>query len=203
MDDLQKATTGDQEALSRLLQQEYETLNRFAARRIPPDLQSKISAEDILQDAFVQVFRDIQQFQQRDGSTFAAWLQQIVANRLFDAIRKLRRKKRGGQFFQRENNDAFRDSVRALVEEVEGGADSPSRVVAREEAIDEMQVAIGALPEEQRDAILCRYIDRLSLEQTAKKLGKSEAAVRGLLHRGKAALRGHMQESGRWLSKKL
>ena len=202
MDDIERAIAGDDSAIARLLHKEFESVKRFVERRIPPDLVSKLSAEDVIQDAFVHVFRDIGTFSPTNENSFAAWLQRIVANRLVDSIRELRRVKRGGKFFRRENNEALRESVQQLIELVEQGGPSPSQNLARNEAIEAMQFAIGLLPEDQRDAILLRYIDGKSLAETAALMDKTEAAVRGLLQRAKVAIRQTLGESVRWFSKK-
>ena len=79
---------------------------------------------------------------------------------------------------------------------------TPGRNVARHEAIQAIQIGIAALADEQRQAIRLRYLEGNSIEETAAAMGRTTAAVNGLVRRAKETLRGTLENSSRWLSKK-
>jgi RNA polymerase sigma-70 factor (ECF subfamily) len=58
------------------------------------------------------------------------------------------------------------------------------------------------LPDDQRDAIRIRYLEGKSIDETAAELGRTTAAVNGLVRRAKGALRSALECSSRWLSGK-
>ena len=57
--------------------------------------------------------------------------------------------------------------------------------------------ALAQLPENQRRAIELHHLKRLSLNELARELGRSEASVAGLLRRGLKSLRGQLQQEQR------
>ena len=69
-----------------------------------------------------------------------------------------------------------------------------------QKAVEALQVAITGLPDDQRQAIHLN-LSGLSLDEIAETMNRTEAAVRGLLHRAKRALREAMGRSSKWFSK--
>jgi RNA polymerase sigma-70 factor (ECF subfamily) len=196
------AVGGDRIALERLLLAHYDDLARRIGAKLPPRLQATHAVEDILQITFMQAFRDIGGFEQRADATFAAWLATIAEHRLCDAIKQHDRQKRGGQLRQVENNSADDSRILSLWDWIAAADTSPGSVVAREEALQALQVALATLPDDQRAAICLRLLDGKSLEETAAELGRTEDAVRGLIHRGKQQLAEAMGRASRWLKSK-
>jgi RNA polymerase sigma-70 factor (ECF subfamily) len=153
--------------------------------------------DDVLQQTFVAAFRCIRQYEPRTSGHFHAWLRAIADHRIQDALRSERRKKRGGgQTILHGSPDE--SSWRAIVELISGSTRSPSQSVAVREATQALQVALAGLPEDQRAAIRFRFLDGLSLDETALRMGRTSNAVRALVHRAKIALREAMGRSSRW-----
>lgn len=198
-----RATEGDRDALSQLLYDQYDRLTALINKKIPPVLSPWIQADDVLQDTFVLAFRSIDRLEDRGAEAFAAWLETLATNRLRDLLKADRRQKRGGGRRHVPADAARRSSMVALVEKLAPDANaSPSQCVARGEAVRAVEIAIAELPEDQRAAIHLRYIDQLSLEQTADELHRSPAAIRGLVHRAKQSLRQALGRSTRWFYRK-
>ena len=57
-----------------------------------------------------------------------------------------------------------------------------------------MADALAGLPDAQREALVLHYLQGLPLTEVAGQLGRTEAAVAGLLHRGLKKLRERLQE---------
>ena len=199
---LNKACGGDQDALQDLLFQHYDALTQHISPRIGAQYRALIGVEDILQETCVQAFRDIQKFQRRPGSSFVGWLKAIAENRLMDAIKAQQRKKRGGDYNRVEGGDAFRSSIADFIAVLEDEGETPSRMVAKDEAINAMQVAIAGLPDDQREAVNLRCLQGKSIEDTAKEMNRSASAIRSLIHRAKQALHSTMYRTSIWLTKK-
>ena len=60
------------------------------------------------------------------------------------------------------------------------------------ERFADLRLALAALPEEQRDVIVLRFLIGLTPREVAERLGRSEDAVHGLQHRGRRRLRREM-----------
>lgn len=193
-----RAVAGDRPSLERLLLAEYVHLERHIRACLPGELQSIVGVEDILQQTFVCAYRSIHDYQLRNSGYFHAWLRAIADHRIQDSLRSERRKKRGGD--QRILRGCDDSSMRAIVELISGSVRTPSQSVAVHEATQALQVALAGLPDDQRDAIRLRFLDGLSLEETATRMRRTTNAVRGLVHRAKQALRDAMGRSSRWFS---
>jgi RNA polymerase sigma-70 factor (ECF subfamily) len=155
--------------------------------------------EDILQQTFLQAFRDVRRFQPRSGATFADWLGTIAEHRLLDAIKQHDRQKRGGDWARIEGS-ADDSRLSPVLDWVAGSATPPSGAAARAEALHALQVAIAGLEPDQRDAIRLRLLEGKSLEEAASELGRTPDAVRGLVHRGKQKLRDALGRASQWIS---
>jgi RNA polymerase sigma-70 factor, ECF subfamily len=197
------ATDGDREALQQLLWNHYDRLLRHIAPKLDGDLPRLVGIDDIVQETFIQAIRDIRNCQARSDESFAAWLNAIADHRLNDTIKGLHRRKRGGDWRRAQSPvGTSADAMVELVELISDRRSTPSRFLARREAVQAMQVGIAALPEDQRDAIRLRYLEGKSIAETAAELGCTAAAVNGLVRRAKEALRSALERSSLWLTRK-
>lgn len=199
---IESAIAGDQAALERVLLDHYEPLAQYVAAALPAAIRSVIGTDDIIQEVYSQVFRDIGNFRSREDASFLAWLKTIADNRIRDALRAQQAKKRGGDR-RRVTAGVNEDSpfVNDLVAEYAATSATPSREVARREAIQAIQVALAGLSEEYRLVVQLRYFEGLSLEETAEAVGKTKGAVRGILDRAKQKIRDSLESASRYLSR--
>lgn len=187
---LAQAVAGDQVALHELLLVQYQPLLEHIRYRISPQMQSMLSAEDIIQQTFVDVIRDIAHFSPRNEQSFFAWLKRIAENRVRDAVRYHKSVKRGGD--RRQVHTAappHEDSVADLVDLLSAGSHTPSRSATRHEAVAAVQATIDALPDEYRKTVQLRLLMGKSLEETAAIMGRSPRAIQGLVDRAKKKMR--------------
>jgi RNA polymerase sigma factor (sigma-70 family) len=138
----------------------YESQRRAAIRLAWLMTHDSTVAEDVVQDAFTEVF---QRFAQIDNP--AGYLRRSVVNGVFQRSRRAGRERRRLASFPP-------DTVRAEDEPSAGMID----VIAR-------------LPFKQRTAIVLRYWSDLDDRAIAEALGVRPATVRSLLSRGLATLR--------------
>jgi RNA polymerase sigma-70 factor (ECF subfamily) len=200
---IEQARAGDRTAVQQLLWRNYGRLVHHVAHRLAGNLQRLVTVEDVVQETFIQAIRDIGRCQARSDESFGAWLKAIADHRLHDIIKGLYRRKRGGD--RRQVHARVGDSTSALVDLVGLISDnrpSPSGTLAQHEAVQAMQVGIAGLPSDQREAIRLRYLEGKSLDEAAAELGRTAAAVNGLVRRAKEALRRALDHSSRWLSRK-
>jgi len=131
------------------------------------------AAEDATEATFVSALTNLQRFEERarpadgDGaSTFRVWLFQIARNEIAGERRRARRRP----------VEPIGETVVVDPVDVEAVA------VRRDEARAAWQ-ALGRLPGERRQAMVLRFVDELSTAEIAGVLGRSEGAVRVLIHR--------------------
>lgn len=136
--------------------------------------------EDLTSEVFYGVFRRMGSFT-GDGAAFRSWLFTIAHRRLID---DRRRRSRG-----------------VLTSPLERGVEARSGGDVEEDALVSLGNAqavrfLETLSPEQRDVLALRVIADLSVEQTARVLGKQPGAVKALQRRGLAALRKKIEREG-------
>jgi DNA-directed RNA polymerase specialized sigma24 family protein len=79
--------------------------------------------------------------------------------------------------------------------------DSPSEAAARGEVVQAVQVGMSSLPDDQREAVRRRFVERQDYAAAGKAMGRSPQAVRSLVYRAQQSLRDFMGRSSRWFFK--
>lgn len=193
------AVAGDGTALEELLLGYYDRLLRRVARKLPASLRGTVCEEDILQQTCAEAFLRIRSFQPTYEAAFFRWLVTIADHRLADAIKAHNRVKRGGA----QAGAAFHpDSMDQLVDLVAAPLHTASQSVARHEAIAAVQVGLASLDDDHRRAIQLRYLQGLSVAETAKVMERSPRTVRELCYRGMEDLRAVMGRSSQHFSRR-
>ena len=155
---LHKAVAGDGEALETLLLQHFDRLVADISHRIPDDVRSALSGEDVVQDAFIVAFQRIGTFEPRSSEAFFAWLSRIAENRLMDAVKALRAAKRGGGWARvTDAGDADADDIIPLLEMLHHHSRTPSRSAAAREAAAALAAALDSLDPDYREVLRLRY----------------------------------------------
>jgi RNA polymerase sigma-70 factor (ECF subfamily) len=207
---LDRAVTGDEIAINRLLRAYHEPLLRELERRLPRDVRASLAPEDVAPEADVVVFRRIAEFDvaavSRDESSrsdaFFAWLLRIAENRAMSMVRDLRADKRGGGRARVRPRDRDSSEVVNLLELLGSHSRTPSRSVAIREAADAVQTALDQLSPDHRDVLRLRYIEALPVADVAVRLQRSEGAVHQLCRRGLRALRDAIGDPDQYLTRK-
>ena len=147
----------------------------------------RIDASDIVQQTLLEAHAKAHQFT-GDDSALVAWLRQALVNNLREAWRALRRAKRD---IRREQDidAAVAQSSARLAAIIAAPHSSPSQRAVRNEDLLRLADALTRLPAAQREAIILHHLHGASLTETAERLGRTDAAVAGLLHRGLRKLR--------------
>ena len=136
-------------------------------------------AEDATERTFLLALGALPRFEERarpiDGegaSTFRVWLFQIARN----VVANMRRTRR-------RRPEASLDAAATLAAPV----DTETRATRRLEAA-EAWAAVDRLPADRRRALVLRFVEEMSTAEIAGVLGRSEGAVRVLIHRGLRAV---------------
>jgi RNA polymerase sigma-70 factor (ECF subfamily) len=198
-----KAIAGDRLALEQLLLVHHRRLASHIERKIPSDCRSIVDAEDVLQMTFVEVFQRIESFDPNGPNGFSGWLTMIAEHRLLDHLKVLNAAKRGGgRRALTPHVDAEATTVVDLLGVVAINEHTPSRSVARRQAVSAIQVALAGLKDDYRQAIRLRHIEGLPVAEVAKKMNRTERAVHMLCNRGLKELKEAMGRASQFLSRK-
>jgi RNA polymerase sigma-70 factor (ECF subfamily) len=160
-------------ALFELLMRRYNERIYRAARSIVRDEQE---AEDIMQQAYVNAFTHLRQF--NGSAQFSTWLTRIAIN---EALARVRRR---GRY------EAFDDDLSNVEPFMSTNpVQNPERQAFVGELRGLLEWAIDTLPDGMREVFVLRDVEGLSTAEVAESLEVSEDVVKTRLSRGRAALR--------------
>jgi RNA polymerase sigma-70 factor, ECF subfamily len=169
-------------------------LGLLARLRLDPRLRGKLDPADAVQQTLLQAHQALGQFRGTEGER-AAWLRRILARVLANALRDFRRGRRDvGR--ERSLEAALDDSSARLADWLAADQSSPSRRARREEDAVRLAEALARLPEAQREALVLQHWQGRSLAEIGAQLGRTPAAVAGLIKRGLKQLRQLLAEGG-------
>jgi RNA polymerase sigma-70 factor (ECF subfamily) len=150
--------------------------------------RARLDPSDIVQQTLLHAHQKQSQFRGASEAELMGWLRQILANNLADAVRGLARAKRDISRERPLDGDVD-DSFTRVDGWLAGAQSSPSQQVVRAEELLRMAEALTSLPDLQHEAIVLNHLQGLPLAEVGQQLGKTPAAVAGLLHRGLKQLR--------------
>lgn len=183
---LEAARAGDDAALGRICHQLRQYLVLTAAGDLGTDLQSKLDASDIVQQAMLEACRDFASFRGGSEEEFRNWLRRLVRNSMIDATRRYRETRRRDL-----SREIPLDDPRRRVAPIDNDP-TASSCFRRRETDEELLRAIASLPEQKRRVIELRHRDRLSYDQIAVELNITIDAARKLWSRTVELLRQQM-----------
>jgi RNA polymerase sigma-70 factor (ECF subfamily) len=171
-------------------------LHMLARLQINPRLAGKLDPSDAVQQTLLQAYRARDQFRGDTPEELAAWLRRILAHHLANALRDLHAARRDVKL-ERSLEAALDASSARLERWLAADESSPSQKVEREENLVRLAGAMSQLPEAQREALVLQHWQGWSLAEIGEHLGRSPAAVAGLIKRGLRQLRVLLAESGK------
>jgi RNA polymerase sigma-70 factor (ECF subfamily) len=160
----------------------------LARLRVPPWLRAKVDDSDVVQQTLLQAYARRDQLRAGDESGRRAWLGQILANVITDAVRRHLGAGRAAGL-ERSIQDGCADSSARLEAVLAADQSSPSVRADRLDELVRLGDAIGTLPDDQRVAVELKHLHGWTVDQIARQMGKTHEAVGGLLRRGMRALR--------------
>jgi RNA polymerase sigma-70 factor (ECF subfamily) len=168
-------------------------LHLLARLHLDPRLRGKLDPSDVVQQSLLQAHQALEQFRGRSEGELTAWLRQILARCLGNALRDFGRDKRDvGR--ERSLEAALDASSARLAAWLAADESSPSQRVARQEEAVRLAEALAALPEAQREALILQHWQGWSLAEIGEHLSRTPAAVAGLIKRGLKQLRQTLRE---------
>jgi RNA polymerase sigma-70 factor (ECF subfamily) len=137
-------------------------------------------AEDVLQEAFVQIWEKAGKFDPKLGKA-SSWAAILVRNKAIDRIRASQRRTRLAEEAGAEQGTAA------------NGEDTANETIYGHEKANLVQSAIVELPVEQRQAIELAYFSGLTQDEISKKLNQPLGTIKARIRRGLLKLRDQLE----------
>ncbi|MGH7830119.1 MAG: sigma-70 family RNA polymerase sigma factor [Candidatus Binatia bacterium] len=162
---------GSHDAFAVLVRRHTERFYRLAYRYV----QSKETAEDMVQDAFLKLWQNPVTWQPERNNKFTTWFYRVVVNLCLD--------------WQKKKRPLTLDEEPQLPDERETADSAMMR--SQEQKILEREIA--ALPERQRAALNLCFEEGLSNREAAEVMGLNPKALQSLIMRAKTTLKERMK----------
>jgi RNA polymerase sigma-70 factor (ECF subfamily) len=174
---LEAARGGEAAAFWELAEHYRPYLKAVAGRALGGRLPS--DGSDVVSTGLAVAFERLAQFNDRHAAVFLAWLATIVRN---EALMSLRRAGRVRPLPAGSGDE----------EVLAAGSSGPDRKASRREEAARLLAAVGRLPDDHRTVIELRNLEELPFEEVARRLGRSNDAVRQLWTRAMTRLRAEL-----------
>jgi RNA polymerase sigma factor (sigma-70 family) len=164
---LEQVMTDQDRQIAETIEREQGRLRSFIRKRVPD-----IDAEDVLQDVLfelVEAYRLMKPIE-RAG----AWLFRVARHRIIDRFRKRKPETSLARSASRGADDGEQAADGGSIEDLLPSADAgPEAAYARSVLLDEIEAALGELPEEQRFVFVGHELEGKSFRELASETGLS------------------------------
>ncbi|WP_327354265.1 ECF subfamily RNA polymerase sigma factor, BldN family [Streptomyces sp. NBC_01304] len=163
MDLVERAQAGEADAFGRLYDQYSDTVYRYIYYRVG----GKATAEDLTSETFLRALRRIGTFTWQ-GRDFGAWLVTIARNLVADHFKSSRFRLEVTTGEMLDANEVERSPEDAVLESLSNTA---------------LLEAVRRLNPQQQECVTLRFLQGLSVAETARVMGKNEGAIKTLQYR--------------------
>jgi RNA polymerase sigma-70 factor (ECF subfamily) len=182
---LERCRAGDEEAFDDLVRRHQQRAFNVAFQV----LRDREDAAEVAQDAFVRIYRNVENF--RGDCEFTTWLHQIVVNL---ARNKHRWWKRRGRQSSVSLDRPVEIADGEVPMQVPASGDAPDVETVKAEFVELLSRRMEELPRKLREVLVLRNVEDLSYEQIAVVLDCSIGTVKSRIARAREALRERMRE---------
>jgi RNA polymerase sigma-70 factor, ECF subfamily len=170
VDLVSRAQGGDSEAFAALYDRYVDQVYGFVIRKVG----NRPLAEDLTSDVFLRALRSISRFSWQ-GVDIGAWLMTIARNRITDHFKSARAR-------LEQPTDEMSD------EPVSGGEDDPEQAALAGDVGAALHLAMDLLADDHREVLDLRFVQGLSVAESAAAMDRTDGAIKALQYRAVRAL---------------
>ena len=176
---LQRAAQGDQKGWEILLEQHRARLRRLVAVRLDRQLQGRIDASDVIQEAYQEAWSRLAEYLRQRPAPFFLWLRYLTGQKLLELYRhhvgtQMRDARREVSLYDRSMPET---SSAALAVQLLGREPQPSEAAVRAEVSRRLEEALNTLEPLDREVLAMRHFEHLNNTETAQALGLATSAA--------------------------
>jgi RNA polymerase sigma-70 factor (ECF subfamily) len=175
-DPIEQLRGGNRHALAALFEQHRERLRRMVELRLDPRLRARLDASDVVQEAFLDVARDLDSYLADPNLPPLLWLRLHVGRRLTTLHRQHlgTRMRNAGLEISLYQGAVPEASSAALASMLLGRHTSPTQAAQRAERMLRVQEALNSLDPIDREVLALRHFEQLGRAEAAQVLGISQ-----------------------------
>ena len=195
---LDLAANGDSNAIDQLLQRYRSRLKGMASMRLDPRLLQRVDPSDIVQETLIEAHRRLPEYLRDRPLPFYPWLRGIAWNRLIDLHR------RHVQSQRRTVNREVKLSIKLpgqttgmLIKQLTMQESGPLQALVEIELHERLRKCLDELPEIDREVLILRHLEQLSVTESAAVLDIPEGTVKSRHFRALEKLRLQLNDGRR------
>lgn len=167
---------GEQSAFDAFFHQYFSRIYRFCAKRVPPN-----DAEDIAMNAIAQALRRMETY--RGEASLLTWVYQIARSQVSAYFRREAKHQPVVLF---EDNESLRQEVEALAADYQNTPEFEEMANQRQRLIHSI---LDQLPSNYGDLLEWKYVQGLSVQEMAERLGVNAVSIQSSLARARRAFK--------------
>ncbi|MCM3617414.1 RNA polymerase sigma factor SigX [Sutcliffiella horikoshii] len=167
--------------MNTVFQELYEKYHQDVYQFLYYMVNNKEQAEDLVQEVYIKVLRSYDRFEGK--SSEKTWLFSIAKHVAIDSFRK----HKGWKNKLLETFDWNKQQVR-------DHAPLPEEIALQNEQVQQMYLCLDKCKVDHRLVLVLRYIQALTIQETAQILGWTESKVKTTQHRALKVLKTYMEE---------
>jgi RNA polymerase sigma-70 factor (ECF subfamily) len=189
------AAAGRADAVDELLARHRQRLRRMIAVRLDARLGTRVDPSDVVQETLFAAHRKLAAYLRNPVVPFHAWLRQLAWDRLNELHRFHFRERRSVDREQRWTPAMLSDeSALSLVGGLTSGRSTPGEQAVRYELLRRVREALARLRETDREILIMRHLEELSVQEVATILGIAEGTVKSRHFRALEKLKGLLHD---------
>lgn len=179
---IDQASDGDAVAMSTLFEHYREPLKKMVRLRLNRKLHGRVDESDVIQDAYLEAARRLNEYASGPRAPFFLWLRKITGQRLIDTHRRhlgAEARDAGVEVSLHHKRAPMASSV-MLAHSLLGGLTSPTQAAVKAETRLAIQDALSGMSDLDREILSLRHLESLSNSEAAQELeiDKSTASKR-------------------------
>lgn len=172
------ARAGSADAFGELVARLSPWLDRLVAKECPR-LDHAVGSDDLKQTALRRAVENVEELEGGSGAELREWIRRIVANAVFDLLRRARAQRR-----DRDRQVSLSGATEALI----AAGDSPLTAAMRREHGETLRRAMQRLAAEDAEVLQLYHLEGLSVQDIASRLAIEVEAVKKRLQRARPRL---------------
>lgn len=188
---------GDQLAFNQLFMRYYPRIMLLVKLHMLDKLKAQVEPDDIVQEIYLEVYRNFHKFEYRDPESFYKWVITVASWKIRDFDKyyfKTAKRNPPGMLSLDQRPPESTECGPVIGDMVEGQGASPAQIVIQREGYQLLDRALARLPAHFRQVIQLRQIEDRSARETAEILGTNANAVNVLYHRAQQRLHELLRE---------